>query len=106
MKKAKVYSNSAIAGYLTETDNRNYIFEYDLNYLADNNSSAVSLTLPKRLEPYCSETLFPFFFNLLSEGYNKSVQNRFYKIDEDDYFELLLTVADTDTIGAITIKRM
>ena len=106
MKKAKVYSNKVLAGYLTESDLRSYIFEYDAEYLADPKSSAISLTLPKRKEPYFCDVLFPFFFNMLSEGDNKAIQCRLLKIDEEDYFELLLKTAHTDTIGAITVKSV
>ena len=105
MKRAKVYSNGVWAGYLIENDDRSYCFVYDSIYLADPNSMAVSLTLPKRVEPYHSEVFFPFFFNMLSEGDNKAIQCRMLKIDEDDYFELLVSTATVDTIGAITLKR-
>ncbi len=106
MKRANVYSNNVLAGYLTESDSRSYIFEYDAEYLADQTTSAISLTLPKRKEPYRSDVLFSFFFNMLSEGDNKAIQNRLLKIDEKDYFGLLLATAGTDTIGAITVKRV
>lgn len=105
MKQAKVYSNGVLAGYLTENDNRSYSFVYDSIYLADANSSAISLTLPKRIETYHSDLFFPFFFNMLSEGDNKATQCRMLKIDEKDYFELLVSTATTDTIGAITVER-
>ncbi len=106
MKTANVYSNSVLAGYLTQSDSRSYTFKYDAEYLADPTSRAISLTLPKQTEPYQSDVLFPFFFNMLSEGDNKAIQNRILKIDEEDYFELLLATAGTDTIGAITVKRV
>ncbi len=106
MKQAEVFSNGRLAGRLTENDDRSYLFEYDLSYLADSEVSAISLTLPKRSEPFYSDVLFPFFFNLLSEGDNKYTQAKALHIDEDDYFELLLATATTDTIGAITVKRL
>ncbi len=106
MKSADVYSNKRLAGRITESDDRHYTFEYDAAYLADISTSAISLTLPKRSEPYKSDVLFPFFFNMLSEGDNKAIQNRLLRIDEEDYFELLLATADVDTIGAITVKRV
>ena len=52
-----------------------------------------------------SLTLFPSFINMLPEGFNKHLICQSLKIDEDDYFGLLLTVAEYDTIGAVTVKR-
>lgn len=106
MKRAAIYSNNIFAGVLTEYDNLSYSFEYDTQYLNNTSTSAISLTLPKRVEPYVSDTLFPFFFNMLSEGDNRAIQTKKLHIDEDDNFELLLATATTDTIGAITVKRL
>ncbi|MFR9527535.1 MAG: HipA N-terminal domain-containing protein [Rikenellaceae bacterium] len=105
MKRAKIYSKGRLAGVLTESDVRDYTFEYDVAYLADNDVDSISLTLPKRSEPYKSSYLFPFFSNMLSEGDNRSVQCSLLHIDENDEFELLLATASVDTIGAITIQR-
>lgn len=105
MKKAKIYSKGRFAGVLTESDTRDYTFEYDAAYIADSDTYSISLTLPKRSEPYRSDHLFPFFSNMLSEGDNRSVQCRLLHIDEADEFELLLATASIDTIGAITIER-
>lgn len=105
MRRAEVYSNSRLAGVITQSDRRDYTFIYDAAYLADDKASAISLTMPKRAEPYESSVLFPFFFNMLSEGDNKAAQCRLLRIDEEDDFELLLATATTDTIGAITVKR-
>ncbi|MBW6488067.1 HipA N-terminal domain-containing protein [Sulfurimonas sp.] len=49
--------------------------------------------------------LFPFFFNLLSEGNLKSMQCRELKIDEDDNFTRLLKTTQENTIGAITVEE-
>ena len=43
---------------------------------------------------------------MLAEGANKAYQCRTLKIDEDDAFGLLLATAHTDTIGAITVKKL
>jgi serine/threonine-protein kinase HipA len=41
---------------------------------------------------------------MLSEGANRKLQSRQLKIDEKDYFGLLMETARYDTIGAITLK--
>ena len=106
MRQAEVYSNDVLAGLLTETDAGSYIFTYDDLYFLDENKSAVSLSLPKSQKEFVAEGLFPFFYNMLSEGTNKMIQCQSLKIDENDAFGLLLETAHTDTIGAITVKRI
>lgn len=104
MRKAKVYRNGALVGELTEHNRKKYSFTYDDTWFNDPKKPAVSLTLPKTQRTYESEYLFPFFFNMLSEGVNKRLQNNLLRIDENDHFGLLLATAQFDTIGAITVK--
>lgn len=106
MRQALVLSNNIVAGRLIETDERCYIFRYDEDYLFNSELRAISLAFPKRKEEYTSDELFPFFFNMLSEGSNKALQCRTLKIDENDSFGLLLATAKYDTIGAITIQEL
>lgn len=104
MRKLAVYRNKEYAGILTEENRHGYVFIYEGTYYADNTKPAVSLTLPKSHQEYRSSVLFPFFFNMLSEGVNRQLQSRLLKIDEDDHFGLLSATAQYDTIGAITVK--
>jgi len=41
---------------------------------------------------------------MLSEGFNRQLQSRMLRIDENDFFGLLMASAQYDTVGAITIK--
>ena len=104
MKQAEVYNNRVLAGTLTQTDSREYIFRYDDDYFANPTTRSISLTLTKEQQEYHSDILFPFFFNMLSEGSNRAVQSRLLRIDPADHFGILLATAGTDTIGAITVK--
>ena len=106
MRRAQVFSNGVLAGMLTETDSGKYIFCYDDSFLIDEKQTAISLSFPKSQREFTSETLFPFFFNMLSEGTNKAIQCQTLKIDEYDAFGLLLATAHTDTIGAIIVKKI
>ncbi len=106
MRQAKVFSNGVLAGVLTETDSGKYIFCYDDSFLIEEKQTAISLSFPKSQREFSSETLFPFFFNMLSEGTNKAIQCQTLKIDENDAFGLLLATAHTDTIGAIIVKKI
>lgn len=106
MRAAEVFTNGVLAGTLSETDDGKYIFKYDDAYLLDSRYRAISLSLPKRKEAFIADELFPFFYNMLSEGANKALQCMTLKIDENDAFGLLLATADNDTIGAITVKQL
>lgn len=106
MRKAAVYRNGTLAGHLIEEDRRHYTFRYEDSYFLDSTKPTVSLTLPKTQQEYKSEYLFPFFFNMLSEGVNRKLQCRLLKIDEEDNFGLLAATAQFDTIGAVTIKPL
>ncbi|GHV12132.1 phosphatidylinositol kinase [Bacteroidia bacterium] len=106
MRSANVSVNGRVAGKLTKDDAGKYLFRYDDTYFFDTKTSSVALTLPKTQQEFQSETLFPFFFNMLSEGANKQIQLQQYKIDENDYFGLLLATAGYDTIGAVTVEEI
>lgn len=98
-----VYNNNILAGYLEQTDD-GYVFTYDDVYFSDNTQPPISLTFPKAQQQYYAEKMFSFFYGLLSEGVNKDIQCRLYKIDENDEFKRLLLTTSNDTIGAITVK--
>ena len=102
--KGLVYNNGVLAGSIEKDKNGSYLFQYNDGYFADKQSPPVSLTLPKTQKEYRSEKMFAFFYGLLSEGINKDIQCRLYKIDENDDFTRLLLSARHDTIGSITVK--
>jgi len=106
MRKAAVFLNNLLAGYLTERDDSKYSFSYEENYFLDSKLPSISLTLPKDQKEYISESLFAFFYNMLSEGVNKKMQSRQFQLDENDAFGLLLKTAGSDTIGAVTVKEI
>ena len=104
MRAMEIYRNGVLAGILSEENRKSYIFKYDERYFNDTTKPAISLTLPKSKMEYTSQYLFPFFFNMLSEGVNRKLQSIQLKIDEEDNFGLLMATAQYDTIGAITVK--
>ncbi len=104
MRAMEIYRNGTLAGTLTEENRQHFVFRYDDNYFNDSNKPSVSLTLPKTQKEYSSEFLFPFFFNMLSEGVNRKLQSTQWRIDEADDFGLLMATAQIDTIGAVTVK--
>ncbi len=104
MRQCEVFVNNIKAGILTEHDNQEYEFVYDVAYILGKDNAPISATLPIREAPYRSPFLFPFFFNMLSEGENRHIQSQLHHIDKSDDFGILLATAQSDTIGAVTIK--
>ncbi len=104
MRELEVYRNGILAGILTAVVGQNFVFRYEDEYFNDGSKPGISLTLPKTQKVHCSEFLFPFFFNMLSEGVNRKLQSTVLRIDEEDHFGLLAATAQYDTIGAVTVK--
>lgn len=105
MKSATVLYNEKPAGIL-EKESRRYRFTYNDAYINAAGNRPISITMPFQKKPYESTDLFPVFINMLSEGTNKRMQCRMLKIDENDYFSLLLATAKEDSIGPLTIKEI
>jgi serine/threonine-protein kinase HipA len=101
-KTGKVLYNGLLAGHISETD-EGYVFQYDRDYANSAESNPVSLTLPVKNEPYTSKVLFAFFDGLIPEGWLLDLATKYWKLQPNDRFELLLTVC-RDTIGAVTIE--
>lgn len=101
--KGIVYINDEAVGMITK-EGKSYFFKYDDAYFNNPQKKAISVTLPKIKQAYKSSELFPFFFNMLSEGVNRKLQCRQLKIDENDYFGLLLATGSSETIGAVSVK--
>ncbi|MBS9774505.1 MAG: HipA N-terminal domain-containing protein [Tenacibaculum sp.] len=106
MRKAKVLYKGEQAGILTQKDNGSFTFRYFDKWLSDSKKPAISLTFPKSQQEFSNASLFPFFYHLLPEGANKKLVCKAYKIDEDDFFGILLNIAKKDTIGAVTIEKI
>lgn len=106
MRIATVYRNDKLVGTLSEHNNGKFEFRYDDTWFADPDAPSVSLTMPKTQQVYTSDFLFPFFYNMLSEGANRDLQCRLLRIERDDDFGLLLASAHTDTVGAITVRKI
>lgn len=102
MRKGLVYNHGRFAGVIEEHSDGSFFFTYDAEYVSDSATFAISLTLPKTSTPYHSNVLFPFFYGLLAEGTTRSLQCRLLRIDENDFFGLLLATAG-DTVGSVTV---
>ncbi len=97
---ANVYFDNRLAGSLTQIGDE-YRFTYHSDYLAG--GTPLSFNLPLGEDTFVSGRLFPFFENLVSEGWLRKLQSQQQKIDENDRFGLLLANG-RDLIGAVSIE--
>ena len=104
MRACQIRRREAVAGTLVEDDTGTCTFTYDPSYLADNDLPPVSLTLPKRGEPYRSPHLFPCFVALLAEGALATEQCRRLRLDERDLFGRLMATCQGDCIGSLRVQ--
>jgi len=105
MRQAEIHYKGEKAGMLIQHDDGSFTYRYEDPWMADRSKPSISLTLPKSRQEYRSEHLFPFFYNMLPEGTNKQVVCRLMRVDNNDYFSLLMITARYDSIGAITVKK-
>lgn len=106
MRAVDVYCKGIYAGRLTEYSDHRYVYRYDEEYYNNHSLPPISLTLPKTNREYVSSRLFPFFTNLLPEGANRKVQCRLFKLDEKDFFGMLMATDGMDMIGDVSIKKV
>lgn len=104
IRKAKIYYQGQLAGHLSETDD-GYAFQYDMEYLKSENAFAISLTLPLAEHQYRNKVLFPFFDGLIPEGWLLDIGEKYWKLNPNDRFELLINLC-RDTIGAVSVYPM
>jgi len=105
MQQGNVFFNDELAGVI-EKVGKKYTFCYQQSYFQNPHTKPISLTFPKTQQIYQGDYLFPFFFNMLPEGHNKKVICRLLKIDENDYFTLLIKIAHSETVGAVTVREI
>lgn len=106
MRKAKVLFKNEEAGILTQHDDGSFSFRYHDEWVTNTHKQSVSLTLPKNEKEFHSKYLFPFFYSILPEGSNKQVACKLNRIDQEDYFGLLMSTAKNDSIGAVRIIKL
>lgn len=103
MRRAHIYYKEAIAGILTETDDGDYVFQYDEKYITEHPKESISLTMPVSSKPYTDKRLFPFFEGLIPEGWLLDIASKSWKINPNDRMGLLLACCQ-NCIGAVSVQ--
>jgi len=101
MRSAKIFYKNVYAGILQESD-EGYVFIYDEEYLNNEDSEPISLTLPLSNKTYFSNVLFPFFDGLIPEGWLLNIAIDKFQYKENDRMSILLSCC-SDCIGAVSV---
>jgi serine/threonine-protein kinase HipA len=103
MRKAAIYYKDYLAGTLTETDDGEYLFQYDEKYIIAHSKESISLTMPVQSKTYTDKRLFPFFEGLIPEGWLLDIASKNWKINPNDRMGLLLACCQ-NCIGAVSVQ--
>lgn len=103
MRRGKIYYKDHLAGILTETNEGDYVFQYDQQYVNDHPDGFLTFTMPVTDKPYKENRLFPFFEGLIPEGWLLDIASENWKISRNDRMGLLLACCH-NCIGAVSVK--
>jgi serine/threonine-protein kinase HipA len=102
MRQAKVFYKEDLAGHLTETDDGEYVFQYEAAYVTAHKDQFLTFSMPVTTAPYTDNRLFPFFEGLIPEGWLLDIASKNWKLNANDRMGLLLACCQ-NCIGAVSI---
>ena len=82
MRQGKVFYKDHLAGILTETNEGEYEFQYDHQYIKNHRDDFITFTMPVTDKPYTEKRLFPFFEGLIPEGWLLDIASENWKINK------------------------
>ena len=103
MRQGNIYYKDSLAGILTETDDGEYVFQYDAQYVLDYPAQFISFTMQVTDKPYQANRLFPFFDGLIPEGWLLDIASKNWKLNQNDRMGLLLACCQ-NCIGAVSVQ--
>ena len=103
MRQGNVFYKDYFAGILTETNEGEYEFRYDEQYIKDHPSDFITFTMPVTDRPYTDKRLFAFFEGLIPEGWLLDIASKNWKINKNDRMGLLLACC-RNCIGAVSVE--
>ncbi len=105
MRIAQIYYDNILAGILKETDEGEFIFKYDKQYIINYSKQFITFSMPVREEAYIENRLFPFFEGLIPEGWLLDIASKNWKINVNDRMGLLLACCQ-NCIGAVSVNAI
>ncbi len=103
MRKGEVYYKDCLAGIILETDEGEYVFQYDEQYVKNHPNDFITFTMPVTKKSYIDKRLFPFFEGLIPEGWLLDIASENWRINRNDRMGLLLACCQ-NCIGAVSVK--
>ena len=103
MRSGKVNYKNNLAGIITETNEGDYIFQYDEQYVKNHPDKFITFTMPVTNKPYIDKRLFSFFEGLIPEGWLLDIASENWKINRNDRMGLLLACCQ-NCIGAVSVE--
>jgi serine/threonine-protein kinase HipA len=103
MRQAKVFYQDILAGILTETNDGDYVFQYQDSYVQAYPDDFITFSMPVSSFPYREKRLFPFFEGLIPEGWLLDIASKNWKVNRNDRMGLLLACC-RNCIGAVSIE--
>lgn len=103
MRRAEIFYKDILAGMLVETNDGEYTFEYENEYIENYPNHFLSFSLPVRQGKFKDNRLFPFFEGLIPEGWLLDIASKNWKINPNDRMGLLLACCQ-NCIGAVSVK--
>ena len=103
MRKAAIYYKNILAGILTETNEGEYVFQYEEKYVKEHPKQFLTFMMPVSPKPYTDKRLFPFFEGLIPEGWLLDIASKNWKINQNDRMGLLLACCQ-NCIGAVSVQ--
>ena len=102
MRKGEVYYKDHLAGVVTETNDGEYVFQYDGKFVEEHQDEFLTFTMPVTEKPFFEKRLFPFFDGLIPEGWLLDIAVENWKINPNDRMGLLLACCQ-NCIGAVSV---
>lgn len=102
MRTANIYYKEILAGKLTETNEGEYVFQYDDSYVSNHPKEFITFNMPVSNKPYIEKRLFPFFEGLIPEGWLLDIAAKGWKINPNDRMGLLMACCK-NCIGAVSV---
>ena len=103
MRQAKVFYQDILAGILTETNEGDYVFQYEDDYVKEHSEDFITFSMPVSSLLYRDKRLFPFFEGLIPEGWLLDIASKNWKLNRNDRMGLLLACC-RNCIGAVSIE--
>jgi len=102
MRQGKVFYKDEFAGIITETNEGEYLFEYDKEYINQFSNQPITFSMPVLDKVYKDDRLFTFFEGLIPEGWLLEIASKSWKINQNDRMGLLLACCK-NCVGAVSV---